>query len=89
MYTLIFPPLQISTYAAMQAIQKGSAGFGDNAYLDWSNLPEVKEKKKSMGTLEKFRAKFKDIYRSVIDTAKSGIKKVISFVTKVCQRGKK
>uniref|UniRef100_A0A914HZZ7 Uncharacterized protein n=1 Tax=Globodera rostochiensis TaxID=31243 RepID=A0A914HZZ7_GLORO len=64
---------ETSTYAVMQAIQRGHAGFGDAAQLDWSNLTEpTQQKKKTMGSTQKWLAKFKAIYYSIIGTVKNG-----------------
>uniref|UniRef100_A0A183BTR7 GST_C_6 domain-containing protein n=1 Tax=Globodera pallida TaxID=36090 RepID=A0A183BTR7_GLOPA len=64
---------ETSTYAVMQAIQRGHAGFGDAAQLDWSHLSEpTQQKKKTMSSTQKWLAKFKAIYYSIIRTVQKG-----------------
>ncbi|KAL3084031.1 hypothetical protein niasHT_038217 [Heterodera trifolii] len=69
---------ETTTYAVMQAIQHGRAGFGKDAKLDWTHLPAYKEEKEiPPNFFQKCLNRMKYIYESIKASVVNGKKWVV------------
>ncbi|KAL3079288.1 hypothetical protein niasHT_034702 [Heterodera trifolii] len=70
---------ETNTYAAMQAIRHGRAGFGKDAKMDWTHLPPYKaEKEIPPNSLQKFLNIMSHIYKSIKESVAHGTKWVVN-----------
>uniref|UniRef100_A0A914L9H5 Uncharacterized protein n=1 Tax=Meloidogyne incognita TaxID=6306 RepID=A0A914L9H5_MELIC len=76
--------VQLSTYVLLEAIYKGSKGFGKKVLLNWEKIPETEYKYEI-----KKRQRLRDIGKRIYKKAADLLKKIIKSVEKKVNKAKR